>query len=161
MGYYSIVHGEILGPDSWVNWGLGGISILGHWIPTVYFILSFTGFALFSAAYLRSSRDTLAMMRAMKMGLSKEEAKLQAPRRSRMIELFRYFWSIAPFALATQAFTVLAASVTTSELPPGILRVAIMGSAVLMPTLIVLSISNMIYDKFSSELTFENPRGDH
>jgi hypothetical protein len=88
------------------------------------------------------------MMRAMKMGLSKEEAKLQTPRRSGMIEFFRYFYCIAPFALVTQLFTVLAASITTSGLPPGTLRVAIMGSAVLVPTPILLSITNMIYDKF-------------
>jgi len=161
MGYYSIVRGEILGPDSWVNWGLGGISILSHWVPTIYFILSFTGFALFSAAYLRSNMDTILMMRAMKMGLSKEEARPRTPRRSKMIEFSRYFCSIAPFALVTQVFTVLAASVTTSDLPPRTLRVAVMGLLVLIPTLILLSISSMIHDRFSSELTFQNPRGDH
>ena len=157
MGYYSIVHGEILGPDSWVNWGLGGISILDHWIPIVYFILSFTGFALFSAAYLRSSRDILTMMKAMRLGLSKEKVKLQAPRNSKAFESLKYLCSIAPLAFAVQLFTVLAASVTTSNIPPGTLKIAFIGLAVLTPTLIMLILSNKIYDRLSCEPTLPTP----
>jgi len=159
MGYYSIVRGEILGPDSWVNWGLGGVSTLGHWVPTVYFILSFTGFSLFSAAYLRSSRDMLTMMKAMRLGLSKEEVKLQAPRSSKTVEFLKYLCSIAPLAFAAQLFTVLAASVTTSNMPPSTLKVAVMGLTVLTPTLILLMPSNKIYDGLPCEPEPPTPNG--
>ena len=149
MGYYSVVREEILAPDSWVNWGMGGRSLVGHWVPTVYFLMSFIGFSLFSMAYIRSSKDALMIKKAAKFGLTKEESRLQTRAIPNWIELSKYLCSVLPFAILVQLFTILAAFVTTSDMPPGTLRVAIMGLTILVPTVIFLTISNMMYSRLS------------
>jgi len=152
MAYFSVVRDEVLGPESWVNWFLSGIFVFGHWVPTVYFLLSFIGFALFSVAFIRSSRDALIMMKAKEAGKSREEMRLRVASRSVLAEFLRYCYSVIPFAFAVLLIAVSAASLVTSALLRGALLAILVGLTVLVPTSILLIFSNTIYDWLSKDL---------
>jgi hypothetical protein len=93
---------ETLAPGVWVEWGLSGLSFVGHWIPFVYVLLCSGGFSLFGFAFLVAKRDRIGF----------QLQPLQLARQQVRRLLTSHISSLIIFALLVQISNLLAATLT-------------------------------------------------
>jgi hypothetical protein len=137
---------EVLGPDSWVNWGLSGYRLFGHWIPTIYYILAVGGFALYAIAFIRSSKEVILARAMAKLGPVRSMFKA----RGKLEEAKAYFLTILLYAILTIPIVIVAAYV--KDLPiiqPSLARIIAVTLTAFVPTLMLLIASSEAYLKSS------------
>jgi hypothetical protein len=147
---------EMLGPDSWVNWILSGHYVLGHWIPTMYYLLAIGGFSLYAVAFVRSSKDSVLAFARMRSAQSKGMVQ---PFKfvSRINEFKTCMLSIGPFILLTIPITMLATFLKDwGTLPSNLSRIVAAAIGAFTPSLVMLFASARGYMKVSLEASFRS-----
>jgi hypothetical protein len=142
MAYWAQRYPEdYLGPTSWVNWILSGHYFVGHWIPTIYYIMAVAGFMLYAAAFVRSRKDWITRRLKGKAGpLSLFRST------SRLGETAGYLQSILPFIIFIIPITIAAtASKDWVGLPYSYARIAAVWLITCVPSIAMFFATNTRY----------------
>ena len=146
MAYFAQRHPEdLLGPASWVNWILSGHYLLGHWIPTIYYVMALAGFMLYAAAFVRSRKDSITVMaRPMLTGRADPLSPFRSM--SSLGETAGYLRSILPFAVVIVPVAIVAsASKDCVGLPCSLARIAAVWLITFIPSIAMFFASNRRY----------------
>lgn len=147
---------EMLGPDSWVNWILSGHYLLGHWVPTMYYLLAVGGFSLYAVAFLRSSKDSVLTFAKMR-SVQSESIALPFKTISGVGEFRAYALSIGPYIILTIPMTMLGTFLKDwSTLPSNLARIVAATLGAFTPSLVMLLASARGYLKLSTEESFRS-----
>jgi hypothetical protein len=136
---------DTLGPASWVNWILSGHYLLGHWIPTIYYVMALAGFMLYAAAFVRSRKDSITVMtRPMLTGRAHPSSPFRSL--SRLGETVGYLRSILPVAIVIVPVAIVAsASKDWTALPCSLGRIAAVWLIAFIPSIALFFASNRRY----------------
>lgn len=133
---------ELLGPGSWVNWWLSGHYLLGHWIPTVYYILGVGGFAVYAVAFIRSSKDAIMTKTTARLGRAMEPFKA----RSNLEEAVAYMQGIISYVIFIIPIVMATTCVKNLVIfPTNLVRIVAVVSTAFIPTFLILTGSSSIY----------------